>query len=139
MDAEAEAWIVELTVHGLPCQIIPSDLPRIMSPVAGRDGRVLRSTLRRCSRWGQCPQCELFSRTTSRRSSSVVHLLWHLASSCDEGFDIHRARRCTRALQGLRIDPRRLMSKLFHVLNVRPRINSGMAVDAALAPQFQHT
>ena len=40
--------------------------------------------------------------------------------------------------QHLRIDPRRLMSKLLHVLNVRPRINSGMAVRAALAAQFQH-
>jgi len=35
-------------------------------------------------------------------------------------------------LQGLRIDPRRLMSKLLHVLNVRPRIDSGIAVGAAL-------
>ena len=47
--------------------------------------------------------------------------------------------RCTKAPQGLRIDPRRLMSKLLHVLNVRPRINSGIAVRAALAAQFQHT
>ena|ERR1017187_8178436 len=39
----------------------------------------------------------------------------------------------------LRIDPRRLMSKLLHVLNIRPRINSGIAVRAAFAPQFQHT
>ncbi len=42
-------------------------------------------------------------------------------------------------LQGLRIDPRRLMSKLLHVLNVRPRIDSGIAVGAALTAQFQHT
>jgi hypothetical protein len=41
--------------------------------------------------------------------------------------------------EGLRIDPGRLMSKLLHVLNVRPRINSGMAVRAALTAQFQHT
>jgi hypothetical protein len=40
--------------------------------------------------------------------------------------------------EGLRIDPRRLVSKLLHVLNVRPGINRGMAVRAALAPQFQH-
>ena len=39
----------------------------------------------------------------------------------------------------LRMDPRRLMSKLLHVLNVRPRIDSGMAVRAALTAQFQHT
>src|ERR1700722_8010395 len=39
----------------------------------------------------------------------------------------------------LRIDSRRLMSKLLHVLNVRPRINSGMAVRAALTTQFEHT
>ena len=76
---------------------------------------------------------------TFTKSLSVVHLLCHVASSCDEGFDIHPASRCTKALQGLRIDPRRLMSKLLHVLNVRPRINSGMAVRAALAAQFQHT
>ena len=31
------------------------------------------------------------------------------------------------------------MSKLLHVLNVRSRIKSGMAVCAAFAPQFQHT
>ena len=31
------------------------------------------------------------------------------------------------------------MSKLLHVLNVGPRINSGIAVGAALATQFQHT
>ncbi len=41
--------------------------------------------------------------------------------------------------QGLRIDPRCLVSKLLHVLDVRPGINSGMAVRAALAAQFQHT
>jgi hypothetical protein len=39
----------------------------------------------------------------------------------------------------LRIDTRRLMSKLLHVLNVRARINSGIAVRAALTAQFQHT
>jgi hypothetical protein len=38
----------------------------------------------------------------------------------------------------LRIDSRRLMSKLLHVLNVCPRIDGGMAVRAALAAQFQH-
>ncbi len=59
--------------------------------------------------------------------------------SCDDAFDTHPAIRCTKSQQGLRIDPRRLMSKLLHVLNVRPRINSGMAVGAALAAQFQHT
>ena len=69
----------------------------------------------------------------------VVHLLCHVVSSCDEGFEIRPASRCTKALQGLRIDPRRLMSKLPHVLNVRPRINSGMAVRAALTAQFQYT
>ena len=31
------------------------------------------------------------------------------------------------------------MSKLLHVLDVRPRINSGMAVRAALSAQFQYT
>jgi len=46
---------------------------------------------------------------------------------------------CTKPLQNLRIDPRRLMSKLLHVLNVGPRINSGIAVRAALTAQFQHT
>jgi hypothetical protein len=54
-------------------------------------------------------------------------------------FGLLPASRCTKALQGLRIDTRRLMSKLLHVLNVRPRINSGMAVRAALTAQFQHT
>jgi hypothetical protein len=39
----------------------------------------------------------------------------------------------------LRIDPRRLMSKLLHVLNVRPGINSGIAVRAALTAQLQYT
>ena len=42
-------------------------------------------------------------------------------------------------LQGLRIDPRRLVSKLLHILNIRPGINRGIAVRAALAAQFQHT
>jgi hypothetical protein len=51
----------------------------------------------------------------------------------------HPASRCTKALQGLRIDPRCLMSKLLHVLDVRSRINSGIAVRAALTAQFQHT
>jgi hypothetical protein len=37
------------------------------------------------------------------------------------------------------MDTRRLMSKLLHVLNVRPTINSGMAVRTALTAQFQHT
>src|ERR1700739_3205194 len=49
----------------------------------------------------------------------AVHLLCHAVSSCGEGFDIHPASRCIKALQGLRIDPRRLMSKLLHVLNIR--------------------
>ena len=31
------------------------------------------------------------------------------------------------------------MSKLLYVLNVRSRINSGIAVRAALTAQFQHT
>ena len=31
------------------------------------------------------------------------------------------------------------MSKLLYVLNIRPRINSGSAVGAAFAAQFQHT
>jgi hypothetical protein len=53
-------------------------------------------------------------------------------------FDTHAVSRHTNQ-QNLGIDPRRLMSKLLHVLNVRPRINSGMAVRAALAAQFQHT
>jgi hypothetical protein len=76
---------------------------------------------------------------TFTKSLSVVHLLCDVASSCDEGFDIDSASRCTKALQGLRIDPRRFMSQLLHVLDVRPRINSGMAVRTALAPQFQNT
>jgi hypothetical protein len=37
------------------------------------------------------------------------------------------------------METRRLMSKLLHVLNVRPTIKSGMAVRAALTAQFQHT
>jgi hypothetical protein len=41
--------------------------------------------------------------------------------------------------KALRIDPRRLMSKLLDVLNVRPRINSRIAVGAAFTAQFQHT
>jgi hypothetical protein len=41
--------------------------------------------------------------------------------------------------QGLRINPRRLMPKLLDVLNVRPRINRGIAACAALTAQFQHT
>jgi hypothetical protein len=53
-------------------------------------------------------------------------------------FDTHPASRRTNQ-QNLRIDPGRLMSKLLHVLNIRPRINSGIAVRAALAAQFQHT
>ena len=55
---------------------------------------------------------------TLTKSLSVVHLLCQVVSSCDEGFEIHSASRCRKALQGLRIDPRRLMSKLLHVLNV---------------------
>ncbi len=31
------------------------------------------------------------------------------------------------------------MPKLLHVLNIRPRINSGIAVRAAFAAQLQHT
>jgi hypothetical protein len=42
-------------------------------------------------------------------------------------------------LNVLRIDPRRFVSKLLHVLNVGARIDSGRAVGAALAAQFQHT
>ncbi len=38
----------------------------------------------------------------------------------------------------LRIDPGRLVSELLHVLNIRPGINRGMAVGAALAAQLQH-
>jgi hypothetical protein len=49
--------------------------------------------------------------------------------------DRQDAPRCTN----LRINPRRLMPQLLNVLNVRPRINSGMAVRAALTAQFQHT
>ena len=75
-----------------------------------------------------------------RASSAFARITSALASSaCDEGFDIHQASRYPNALHGLRIDPRRLMSQLLHVLNVRPRINRGMAVRAALAAQFQHT
>ena len=44
--------------------------------------------------------------------------------------------RCTKAL---RIDPRCLVPQLLHVLNIRPRINSGIAVRAAFAAQLQHT
>ena len=40
--------------------------------------------------------------------------------------------------QALRIDPRRLMSKLLHVFDVRPRIDSGMTVRTAFTTQFQH-
>lgn len=76
---------------------------------------------------------------TLTKPLSVVHLLCHVASSCDEGFEIRSASRYTKALRTLRIDPRRLMSKLLHVLNVRTRINSGIAVRAALTAQFQHT
>ena len=71
-------------------------------------------------------------------SGLVVHLLCQVASSCDEGFGTHPESLWTKILQGLRIDPRRLMSKLLHVLNVRPRINSRMAIRAALTAQFQH-
>jgi hypothetical protein len=39
----------------------------------------------------------------------------------------------------LRIDPGSLVPKLLHVLNIRPRIDSGIALRAALAAQFQHT
>ena len=61
-------------------------------------------------------------------------------SSVDVGFVVHPpGESLDKNLQGLRIDPRRLMSKLLHVLNIRPRINSGMAVRAALTAQFQHT
>jgi hypothetical protein len=99
-----------------------------------RSGRIFPSTppARRSPRYARAV-------TTRKHVGFVVHLLCHVVSSCDEGFDIHPASRCTKVLQGLRIDPRRLMSKLLHVLNVRPRINSGMAVRTALAPQFQHT
>ena len=41
--------------------------------------------------------------------------------------------------QGLRIDPRRLVSKLLDIFNIGARINRGMAVRAALSAQFQHT
>ena len=43
-------------------------------------------------------------------------------ASCDELFDIHAGESLHKARQNLRIDPRRLMSKLLHV--------SGMAVRA---------
>src|ERR1035438_9774008 len=33
---------------------------------------------------------------TLTKSLSVVHLLCHAASSCDEGFDTHPASRCTK-------------------------------------------
>ena len=60
-------------------------------------------------------------------------------ASCDEHFEIHAGESLHKARQNLRIDPRRLMSKLLHVLNVRARINSGMAVRAAFTAQFQYT
>jgi hypothetical protein len=41
--------------------------------------------------------------------------------------------------QGLRIDPGRLVSKLLDIFNIGARINSGIAVGAALTAQFQHT
>jgi hypothetical protein len=79
----------------------------------------------------------LFESSVDLTSGFILSATWFLAG--DEGFDFHPESRCTKALQGLRIDPRRLMSKLLHVLNVGPGINGGMAVRAALAPQFQHT
>src|SRR5712691_9441894 len=57
---------------------------------------------------------------TLTKSLSVVNLC-HVASSCDEGFDTDPASRCTKSPARLRIDARRLMSKLLHVLNIRPR------------------
>jgi hypothetical protein len=41
--------------------------------------------------------------------------------------------------KNLRIDSRRLMSKLLDIFNIGTRINGGMAVRAALAAQFQYT
>jgi hypothetical protein len=69
----------------------------------------------------------------------VVHLLCHVVSSCDEGLRNPPVESLHKSLEGLRIDPRRLASKLLHILNVEPRINSGTAVRPAFAPQFQHT
>jgi len=43
------------------------------------------------------------------------------------------------AQQDLRINPGRLVSKLLDIFNIGARINSGMAVRAALTAQFQHT
>jgi hypothetical protein len=50
---------------------------------------------------------------TLTKSLSVPVLL-----SCDEGSDTHLRVVARKPLQGLRIDPRGLMSKLLHVLNV---------------------
>jgi hypothetical protein len=70
-----------------------------------------------------------------------------LVMECLEGETLGNSASSKRAQQDqagskvrtLRIDPRRFMSKLLYVLNVRPGINSGMAVRAAFATQFQHT
>ena len=69
----------------------------------------------------------------------MAPFLFHMTYSCDEGFDIHPASGCTKALQGLRIDPRRLMSKLLDIFNIGAGINGGIAVRATLAPKFEHT
>ena len=34
---------------------------------------------------------------TFTKSLSVIHLFSHVVSSCDDGFDIHPAIRCTKA------------------------------------------
>ena len=68
----------------------------------------------------------------------MVHFLFHMTHRCGEGFEIHPATRCSKTQQGLRIDPRRLVSKLLHVLNVRAGINRRSALRAALAAEFQH-
>ena len=57
----------------------------------------------------------------------------------DENFDIDPPTRYTKALQNLRIDPGRLVSKLLDIFNIGARIHSGIAVRAALTAQFEHT
>src|SRR5580693_10147773 len=94
--------------------------------------------------WVHCPRAS--NGLLPRRSNLVGYLQWDarfllcqtvmFSSFSGRSFMTFSQKPTT---QNLRIDPRRLMSKLLHVFNVRPRINSGMAVRTAFAPQFQHT
>ena len=80
------------------------------------------------------------SKSKNRNALSFTKLgpshTW-LASGNIEFFHTFQTGR-TRCTQLLCIDSRRPMSKILHVLNVRPRINRGVAVGAALTAQFQH-